>query len=77
VTAVPLGFLDSRRAAALGVVRDRCSRRSLTEPADTADYQEHLLAEYVLARLAHGVTDGTVRGELGPLDHAHQLVPGL
>jgi hypothetical protein len=36
----------------LGVVRDLRSPRSLADPADAADYKEHLLAEFVLARLA-------------------------
>jgi integrase len=52
----------------LGVVRDLRSPRSLADPADAADYQEHLLAEFVLARLAHGVADGTIRGELAALE---------
>ena len=49
---------------ALGVVRDLRSPRSLDGPGEAAAYQEHLMAEYVLARLAHGVTDGTIRGEI-------------
>ena len=49
---------------ALGVVRDLRSPRSLDDPAEAAAYQEHLMAEYVLARLAHGVTDSTIRGEI-------------
>lgn len=52
----------------LGVVRDLRSPKSLADPADAADYQEHLLAEFVLARLAHGVADGTIRGELAALE---------
>jgi integrase len=52
----------------LGVVRDLRSPRSLADPADAADYQEHLLAEYVLARLAHGVADGTIRSELAAVE---------
>jgi integrase len=48
----------------LGVVRDLRSPRSLADPAEAAAYQEHLLAEFVLARLAHGVADGTIRREL-------------
>ena len=52
----------------LGVVRDLRSPRSLADPADAADYQEHLLAEFVLARLAHGVADGTIRGELAAVE---------
>ena len=61
----------------LGVVRDLRSPRSLDGPAEAAAYQEHLLAEYVLARLAHGVTDGTIRGEITAveqfLEHANVL----
>ena len=49
---------------ALGVVRDLRSPRSLDGPGEAAGYQEHLMAEYVLARLAHGVADGTIRGEI-------------
>jgi hypothetical protein len=49
---------------ALGVVRDLRSPRSLDGPGAAAAYQEHLMAEYVLARLAHGVADGTIRGEI-------------
>ena len=49
---------------ALGVVRDLRSPRSLDAPGEAAAYQEHLMAEYVLARLAHGVTNGTIRGEI-------------
>ncbi len=49
---------------ALGVVRDLRSPRSLADPAEAAADQEHLLAEFALARLAHGVADGTIRGEL-------------
>ena len=48
----------------LGVVRDLRSPRSLAGPAEAAAYQEHLTAEYVLARLAHGVADSTIRGEI-------------
>jgi len=53
-----------RCGVALGVVRDLRSPRSLDAPGEAAAYQEHLMAEYVLARLAHGVTDGTIRGEI-------------
>jgi hypothetical protein len=35
---------------ALGVVRDLRSPRSLADPGEAAAYQEHLMAEYVLAR---------------------------
>jgi integrase len=51
-----------------GVVRDLRSPRSLTDPADASAYQEHLLAEFVLARLAHGVADSTIRGELATME---------
>jgi hypothetical protein len=63
---------------ALGVVRDLRSPRSLADPAEAAAYQEHLMAEYVLARLAHGVADGTIRGEITAveqfLEHAGVFV---
>jgi len=52
----------------LGVVRDLRSPRSLDTPDEAAAYQEHLLAEYVLARLAHGVADGTIRGEIAAVE---------
>jgi hypothetical protein len=52
----------------LGVVRDLRSPRSLDTPGEAAAYQEHLLAEYVLARLAHGVADGTIRGEIAAVE---------
>jgi integrase len=61
-------LLDLRRAAVLGVVRDLRSPRSLADPAEAADYQEHLLAEFVLARLAHGVADSTIRSELAAVE---------
>ena len=56
--------MKPRCGVALGVVRDLRSPRSLDAPGEAAAYQEHLMAEYVLARLAHGVTDGTIRGEI-------------
>ena len=52
----------------LGVVRDLRSPRSLVDSATADDYQEHLLAEFVLARLAHGVADGTIRSELAAVE---------
>jgi hypothetical protein len=52
----------------LGVVRDLRSPRSLVDSATAADYQEHLLAEFVLARLAHGVADSTIRSELAAVE---------
>jgi integrase len=52
----------------LGVVRDLRSPRSLEDPDEAAAYQEHLLAEYVLARLAHGVADATIRAELANVE---------
>lgn len=48
----------------LAVVRDPHSPRSLSTTRDAQAYQEDLLAGYVLARSAHGVTDATVRAEL-------------
>jgi hypothetical protein len=42
--------------------------RSLVDPSAAADYQERLLAEFVLARLAHGVADGTIRGGLAAVE---------
>ncbi|HEY3034051.1 MAG TPA: hypothetical protein VGJ54_05260, partial [Streptosporangiaceae bacterium] len=53
----------------LGVVRDLRSPRSLDGPDEAAAYQGHLMAEYVLARLAHGVADGTIRGEIAAVEH--------
>lgn len=48
----------------LAVVRDIRSPRSLSTTQDALAYQEDLLAAFVLARSAHGVTDATVRAEL-------------
>lgn len=50
--------------AELAVVRDIRSPRSLASAEDALAYQQDLLAAFVLARSAHGVTDGTVRGDL-------------
>jgi len=50
--------------ASLAVVRDIRSPRSLASAADVVAYQEDLLAEFVLARSAHGVSDATVRADL-------------
>ena len=38
-----------------------------------ADFQQDLLAEYVLARSAHGVTDATVRGDLAAVEEFLRL----
>jgi integrase len=58
---------------ALGVVRDLRSPRSMDGPGEAAAYQEHLMAEYVLARLAHGVADGTIRGEITAVEQFLEL----
>jgi integrase len=60
----------------LGVVRDLRSPRSLADPAEAAAYQEHLLAEYVLARVAHGVADATIRKELATVEEFLASVDG-
>jgi site-specific recombinase XerD len=49
-------------------MRDLRSPRSLESPDEAAAYQEHLLSEYVLARLAHGVADRTIRGEITDME---------
>jgi integrase/recombinase XerD len=54
--------------AQLAVIRDIRSPRSLDLAEDAADYQENLLAEFVLARSAHGVVDATVRGDLSAVE---------
>lgn len=54
--------------ASLAVVRDIRSPRSLNAPEDAVAYQQDLLAEYVLARSAHGVTDATVRADLAAVN---------
>ena len=54
--------------AALAVVRDIRSPRSLETDDDAGAYQENLLAEFVLARSAHGVVDATVRGDLAAIE---------
>jgi integrase len=38
------------------------------DPEEAAAYQEHLMAEYVLARLAHGVADSTIRLEANAIE---------
>ena len=48
----------------LAVVPDLRSPRSLDTPDEAAAYQEHQLPEYVLARLAHDVADGTIHSEI-------------
>ena len=48
----------------LAVVQDLHSPRSLECSEAAAAFQEDLLAEYVLARSAHGAADATVRAEL-------------
>lgn len=52
----------------LNVVRDLRSPRSLTDPDGVAAYQEHLMAEYVLTRMAHGVADSTIRKEIAAVE---------
>ncbi len=54
--------------AQLAVIRDIRSPRSLELAEDAAAYQENLLAEFVLARSAHGVVDATVRGDLAVVE---------
>ena len=53
---------------ALAVVRDIRSPRSLETDEDASAYQENLLAEFVLARCAHGVVDATMRGDLAAVE---------
>jgi hypothetical protein len=49
---------------ALGVVRDLRSPRSLSDPAEAAAYQEHLMAEYVLAAVRRvGITAQDLRAD--------------
>lgn len=52
----------------LGVVRDLRSPRVLETHDDAKDYQEHLLAEYVFARAAHGVLDSTIRQDVASIE---------
>lgn len=52
----------------LGVVRDLRSPRVLDTAEDAGAYQEHLLAEYVLARVAHGVLDATIRQDVAAVE---------
>ena len=53
--------------ASLAVVRDIRSPRSLDSEEDAGAYQDNLLAEFVLARSAHGVVDATVRGDVATI----------
>jgi site-specific recombinase XerD len=50
--------------SSLAVVHELRSPRSLDAPDAAAAFQEDLLAEFVLARSAHGAADATVRAEL-------------
>lgn len=52
----------------LNVVRDLRSPRSLSNADSAQAYQEHLMAEFVLSRLAQGVADSTIRKELTAID---------
>lgn len=52
----------------LGAVRGLRSPRRLENPDDFADYQEQLIAEFVFARSAHGVTDGTVQRDISTIE---------
>jgi integrase len=54
--------------AGLAVVRDIRSPRSLDSVDDATAYQDNLLAEFVLARSAHGVADATVRGDVAAIE---------
>ncbi len=54
--------------ASLAVVRDIRSPRSLDSEEDAEAYQDNLLAEFVLARAAHGVVDATVRGDVATIE---------
>lgn len=56
------------------VVRDLRSPRSLGDAYSVAAYQEHLMAEYVLARLAHGVADSTIRSEIAAVAEFWEVV---
>lgn len=49
---------------ALGAVRDLRPPRVLQGPEGARDFQEHLVAEYVFARSAHGVADATIRQDI-------------
>ena len=51
-----------------GVVRDLRSPRSLDTADDARAYEEHLLAEFVLARAAHGVLDATIRQDVSAVE---------
>lgn len=48
----------------LSAVRDLRSPRALETPDDAKAFQEHLLAEFVFARAAHGVLDSTIRQDV-------------
>lgn len=53
---------------ALGAVRDIGSPRTLDTKDDAIAYQEHLLAEFVFARAAHGVLDSTIRQDISAVE---------
>lgn len=51
-----------------GVVRDLRSPRTLATAEDARAYEEHLLAEFVFARAAHGVLDATIRQDVAAVE---------
>lgn len=52
----------------LSAVRHIASPRSLETKDDAQAYQEHLLAEFVFARAAHGVLDSTIRQDVAAVE---------
>jgi hypothetical protein len=52
----------------LGVMRDLRSPRAVETAEDSRAYQEHLLAEYVFARTAHGVLDAAIRQDVAAVE---------
>lgn len=52
----------------LSAVRHIASPRSLETNDDSKAYQEHLLAEFVFARAAHGVLDSTIRQDVAAVE---------
>lgn len=54
--------------AALAVVRDMSSKRVLGSPQEIEDFETDAVAEFVLARIAAGLSDSTIQHDLANLE---------
>src|SRR5436190_11947234 len=57
-----------RLGLGLAVVRDLRAERPQPGPEDLADFETDVLAGFVLARASAGLTDATIRGDVGHLE---------